>query len=48
MKEYLINEIVTAMNMIGHIIDDGGEEVDLHDSWNVLENLLAWVEKNVN
>jgi len=48
MKEYLINEIVTAMNMIGHIIDDSGEEVDLHDAWNVLSSLLYWVENNAN
>ena len=48
MKEYLINEIVTAMNMIGHILEDGGEEVDLYDSWNVLNNLLDWVDKHVN
>lgn len=48
MREYLINEIVTAMNMIGQIIDHQDEELELHDPWYVLNNLIEWVDENVN
>lgn len=48
MREYLINEIVTAMNLIGEFIDGDPEDLELHDPWNVLNNLLEWVYDNVN
>lgn len=52
MKEYLINKICDAMNMVGKMID--GEaypdepNVDLSDVWYELDDLLDWVEANVN
>lgn len=52
MKEYLINRICDAMNMVGKLIDDDAypnePDSDLSDIWYELDNLLEWVDKNVN